>query len=187
MAFSMVGRALRGRRAGEGKLTWHRTAAGAGETFTLTSPAFGDGCPIPLRHAATKAGQNLSPPLAWSGEPPQAAELVLIVEDADAPTPRPFVHCVARIDPAIGSLPEGALAPGTAVKGITIGRGGLRQTGYTGPRPIPGHGPHHYVFQLFALDRALPQPSTISPRALAAAMSGRVIARARLTGVFELA
>jgi Raf kinase inhibitor-like YbhB/YbcL family protein len=187
MAFSMVGRALRGRRAGEGKLTWHTATADADETFTLTSPAFSDGCPIPLRHAATKGGQNLSPPLEWSGQPPQAAELVLVVEDADAPTPRPFVHCVARIDPAIGSLPEGALAADTAVTGVTIGRGGLRQVGYTGPRPIPGHGPHHYVFQLFALDRALTQPAAISPRALAAAMSGQVIARARLTGLFELA
>jgi phosphatidylethanolamine-binding protein (PEBP) family uncharacterized protein len=68
---------------------------------------------------------------------------------------------------------------------VRLGRGGLRHFGYAGPRPVPGHGPHRYAFQLFALDQGLDQSPGISPRALSQAMDGHVIARARLTGTFE--
>lgn len=179
MAF--VGKALRGVRAGEAKLSWNSPGLGSAELMTLTSPAFAHDDPIPERYAGRGLDESISPPLAWTGVPPGATELALIVEDQDAPMPRPFVHCVAHhIRPDLDGLAEGALSASTADPRITIART------YIGPQPIRGHGPHRYVFQIFALD-SLPGPSPkLGPRRLVAAMSGHVIARGRLDGRFEL-
>jgi phosphatidylethanolamine-binding protein (PEBP) family uncharacterized protein len=46
---------------------------------------FGAGADIPSKY--TCKGQNVSPPLAWSGVPASAKSLALIVEDPDAPDP----------------------------------------------------------------------------------------------------
>jgi phosphatidylethanolamine-binding protein (PEBP) family uncharacterized protein len=58
--------------------------------------------------------------------------------------------------------------------------------GCTGPSPIAGHGPHHYVFQLFALDSRVELPANGSPTAVVATLTAHVIARALLTGTYEL-
>ena len=58
----------------------------------LSSPAWANGEPIPERYAraGVHAGghvvpaENLSPPLVWSGVPPEARSLVLICQDFDA-------------------------------------------------------------------------------------------------------
>ena len=116
------------------------------------------GRPYLKRHAGLGVGANLSPPLAWSGIPPDAAELVLIVQDPDAPLRRPVVHLIAMgITPTTQAMREGMLTP-HANPTITYGRGAFGVIGYAGPRPIPAHGPHRYAFQLFALKRKLALP-----------------------------
>jgi phosphatidylethanolamine-binding protein (PEBP) family uncharacterized protein len=71
----------------------------------LHSSAFHDHGPIPHRHA--KDGENLSPPLNWSGVPEEASELALLCEDRDAPSGS-FVHwLVTGIDPHIDGLEAG--------------------------------------------------------------------------------
>src|SRR5688572_20049721 len=110
--------------------------------ITLTSPAFADGEAIPERH--TCSGEDVAPPLAWSGVPDGTAELALLVEDPDAPGGT-FVHWVlAGLDPSSGGLAEG-----TVPAGAVEGRNGFRRRGYGGPCPPPGR-PHRYVFMLFA-------------------------------------
>ncbi|WRZ88125.1 YbhB/YbcL family Raf kinase inhibitor-like protein [Streptomyces sp. NBC_01007] len=161
------------------------------ELLTLTSGHFGHGDAMPLEHCAKHVGgDDLSPHLAWTQPPPGTAQLLLVVEDIDVPMARPAVHCVALIDPASRHLDPGALnarqpAPGVHVLRSTIGRG------YHGPAPIKGHGPHHYVFQLFALSTPVDShPGTTPvdrarPRSLLAAVTAPVLDRGRLTGVFE--
>src|SRR5438105_3487933 len=62
--------------------------------LNLASPAFADGAELPAKY--TCEGQDLSPPLAWSGVPANAKSLALIVDDPDAPDPaapkRTWVH-----------------------------------------------------------------------------------------------
>ncbi|MEV6483403.1 YbhB/YbcL family Raf kinase inhibitor-like protein [Streptomyces sp. NPDC051576] len=188
---TLLGRLLANRRAGESHTAWNLPNLRGPEQLTLTSEDFGDGDAIPLKHCAKSVGgADLSPHLAWSQLPSGTAQLLLVVEDIDVPIAKPAVHCLALIDPTAGHLEPGALsarqpAPGVRVLRSTIGRG------YHGPAPIKGHGPHHYVFQLFALPAAVdntPGPTPIDrarPRALLPTITAPVLDRARLTGVYE--
>jgi len=158
--------------------------------MTLRSNAFDDGTPIPQRHSGAGVGNDISPHLEWTGAPAATTELVVIVEDPDVPLPRPIVHClITGIAPQVHEIPEGALNLGSGQHGtdppFVIGRGTARRRGYAGPRPIPGHGPHRYIFQMFALDTTtgLGEDATLT-RTLAA-IDGHVIARAKLTGIYE--
>jgi phosphatidylethanolamine-binding protein (PEBP) family uncharacterized protein len=60
----------------------------------------------------------------------------------------------------------------------------LSKDGYSGPRPIPGHGAHRYRFHVLALGRRVPEDAT-SVKAVLAAASGHVMARGTLTGTYE--
>jgi phosphatidylethanolamine-binding protein (PEBP) family uncharacterized protein len=53
--------------------------------FTLISPAFEPNGEIPSRY--TCEGENISPPLEWSGAPDKTESFVLTLEDPDAPDP----------------------------------------------------------------------------------------------------
>ena len=159
----------------------HALASARAETRTeaavsVSSPAFAAGGAIPLRHSAY--GDGVSPALRWSGVPAQARSLALMMEDPDATSARPYVHWLAwNIDPAAGGLPEGPIA-------LTQGRNTRGSIAYFGPRP-PGARPHHYHFQLFALDRRLDLAPGADREALLAAMNGHVIAKGDLVGLFS--
>ena len=113
--------------------------------FELSSPAFANGAPIPI--AYTGEGQDVSPPLVWTGVPEGTEQLLLVVEDPDAPTPQPWIHWVlANLRPDLPGLAEGSDGGGSAATNS------FRKLGYGGPMPPPGHGPHRYVFTLYALD-----------------------------------
>jgi Raf kinase inhibitor-like YbhB/YbcL family protein len=188
----LLGTVLKNRRAGQAQLAWNQPNLAGQETLTLTSVAFAEGGAIPAENAGKRAGgSNVSPALAWSTLPPATAQLLLVIEDIDAPTSRPFVHCVALVDPAelaasAGGLPAGALSAQAPGPGVRLLRSGMGR-GYLGPEPIKGHGAHHYVFQLFALSAAPTDCGldTAKARAVLASVSSQVLARGRLTGTYE--
>jgi Raf kinase inhibitor-like YbhB/YbcL family protein len=181
-----IGRALRNRRAGQDTLAWNGSEVQAPENFSLASPAFEHGARIPARHRGRIFGPNISPELEWTSPPAGSVELVLIIEDPDAPRPTPATHALAiGIDPALRGLPENALVQPSPVTGIRHGAGPLGRRGWAGPMPVPSHGPHFYVFQLYALDRALALPEKFTLADALAAMKGHVIGRARLDGTYE--
>ncbi|MFJ5307139.1 YbhB/YbcL family Raf kinase inhibitor-like protein [Streptomyces sp. NPDC088350] len=188
---TLLGRLLRNRRAGETHTAWNLANLRGPDQLSLTSEDFGDGDTMPLKHCAKQiGGADLSPHLAWTPLPPGTAQLLLVVEDIDVPMAKPAVHCLALIDPATGHLEPGALSarqpgPGVRVLRSTIGRG------YHGPAPVKGHGPHRYVFQLFALAAPVenasgaPPVDRARPRALLPTITAPVLGRGRRTGVFE--
>lgn len=140
-------------------------------TLTLTSGAFDDGEPIPVRHACVnQGGENASPPLAWSGVPAGTATLVLVVHDPDAPLPGGFTHLVTTIPPDRTTVDDGASLTGEGPMARWIG-------------PCPPSGEHHYVFTLYAFG-----PETaIAPdadKAAVDAVAGGALATATLTGLF---
>jgi len=182
-----IGRWVRPIRAGDRHLACNDSRIGATPAeILLTSPAFADGAAIPDRHAGLGLGENLSPPLEWSAVPSWTCEMVLIVQDPDAPLPRPLVHLIATGIPRNpGGVPDGFLSPGTG-RDITFGCGSFGRIGYAGPRPVRGHGPHRYVFQIFALASRLRVAAKPNLRTTISAMSGFVLAHGRLSGTYEI-
>jgi hypothetical protein len=187
MPVNPLGHALRNRRAGHHTLVWAHPDLQAPETFTLTSPAFDHGTPIPERHRGRVFGANISPALAWTPPPAHTAELVLIVQDPDVPFRRPATHALTLgIDPALTGIPENGLTHPSPIAGLTHGKGGLGHRGWAGPMPPRSHGPHSYVFELFALDHRTGLGEEFGLGEVLAAMTGHLIARARLDGTYEI-
>jgi len=149
----VIGHALHDQRAGLDKLAFNKAPLRSGmAAITVSSLAFRDHEPLPVPYTADGAGH--SPSLQWTGLPEQAQSAVLIVEDADAPTPQPFVHAiVVGLPPGDGALREGAIdsLDGHAPE-VHCGLNSLLQAHWLPPDPPPGHGVHRYAFQLFALD-----------------------------------
>lgn len=187
MPANPLGRALRNRRAGQDTLVWARPDLQVPETFTLTSPAFDHGAPIPERYRGRLFTANISPALAWTTPPAGTAELVLVVQDPDVPLGKPATHALTvGMEPSLGGLPESALTHPSPVPGLRHGKGPLGRRGWAGPMPVRSHGPHSYVFQLFALDRRLDLPEKFTLADALRAMTGHVIGRARLDGTYEI-
>lgn len=152
----------------------------------ITSDAFLPSAVIPRRY--TSDGQNLSPPLKWSGLPPQTRELALIAEDPDAPQPEPFVHWVVYgIPPEANGLPEGVpnRERPDAPAGALQGRNSFAKVGYGGPAPPRGHGLHHYHFRVYALNEPLKVKAQLDKKALLSAMSGHVLDEGELVGTYQ--
>lgn len=178
-----VGRALSGLKAGLEKTAYHSRFAEVPETVALTSPAFADGTPMPARF--TEDGAKTSPPLAWSGLPEGTARVAILVEDADSPTPKPLVHLIAwNLSATPSEISEGALVGADAKARYELGGNSFFQDAWLPPDPPTGHGAHRYLFQLYALDRALALPASPGRGAMTDAMTGRVLAKGRLIGTY---
>jgi Raf kinase inhibitor-like YbhB/YbcL family protein len=144
--------------------------------LSLTSDAFESGQPIPARH--TCEGADVSPALSWSAPPDLTRSLALVCDDPDAPSGT-FTHWLAwGIDPAAGGLTEGEPAP-------VEGRNDFGSTGYRGPCPPRGHGPHRYFFRLHALDTELGLATGAGRDELERAVDGHTLASAEVTGTYE--
>jgi Raf kinase inhibitor-like YbhB/YbcL family protein len=161
-------------------------AGGGGEvTFSISSSAFSPQGEIPTRY--TCEGEDVSPPLAWSGAPAGTKSFALIVDDPDAPDPRApkvtWVHWVVYDLPAgASSLPE-AVATSALPAGTREGVNDWQRTGWGGPCPPVGR--HRYFFKLYALDTPLGDLRRPSKAALEKAMAGHVLARAELVGTYQ--
>jgi len=160
------------------------TAAAAGSgPLTLTSSAFGAGASIPKVY--TCEGEDISPPLSWSGVPAGARSLALIVSDPDAPDPAAprmtWFHWVAYDLPAkAANLPESIdRLPADG----RDGRNSWKRTGYGGPCPPIGR--HRYFFRLYALDTVLPDLHHPDAAALLQAMQGHILEQTALMGTYR--
>lgn len=152
-------------------------------TLKLSSPAFADGGEIPSKY--TCEGQDVSPPLAWSGVPAGAKSLALVVDDPDAPDPAApkmtWVHWVLyNIPPSASSLGE---AVSELPAGTLEGLNDWRRTGYGGPCPPVGR--HRYFHKLYALDTVLPDLGRPTKARLEARIQGHVIGQAELVGTYR--
>jgi phosphatidylethanolamine-binding protein (PEBP) family uncharacterized protein len=185
MKLHWLGRLLRGVRAGELHSVANNSALnGVPETIFLESAWFLNGEHMPLSSAGIGVGENVSPPFTWRGIPAETVELAIIMEDLDSPWPRPVVHMIAcGISPDCAGMAEGTLAPTTS--DVCFGKGTVGAPGYGGPRPVPGHGPHRYVFYILALNRHAKFQVPPTLKEFLKDVMGTVIAYGRLVGTYE--
>jgi Raf kinase inhibitor-like YbhB/YbcL family protein len=152
-------------------------------TLTLESSHFTNGAAIPER--CTCEGEDVSPPLQWSGIPGGTKSLALIVDDPDAPDPAApktvWVHWV------LYNIPASAAGLGENVRqlpaGTCEGLNDWKRTGYGGPCPPIGR--HRYYFKLYALDTMLNLDGEPTKAQLEKAMHGHVLEQAILMGTYQ--
>jgi Raf kinase inhibitor-like YbhB/YbcL family protein len=151
----------------------------------LKSPDFTHNGEIPK--IFTCDGDDISPTLSWSGLPPKAKSLALIVDDPDAPDPAnpkmTWVHWLLYNIPAtVAELPKGIAA--SALPTHTLqGKNDWNRTGYGGP--CPPIGKHRYFHKLYVLDIELPDLRLPTKAQLEQAMAGHIIERTELIGTYQ--
>lgn len=116
--------------------------------LTLESSAFQDKARIPDRY--TCMGDDISPPLAWTGAPSGTRSFALLCDDPDAPAGTWHHWAAFDIPVDRDGLPE-AFPKQAQSGGIRQAINDFRRSGYGGPCPPPGHGVHRYRFRLLAL------------------------------------
>ena len=142
------------------------------DAISVTSAAFEDGGTIPARHSCD--GQDVSPPLEWSGAPDGTAAYALIVDDPDA---RGFVHWLLADIPADRtSLDEGSSAG-------TEGRNDFGRPGWGGP--CPPSGSHRYAFTIHALSEPTALRAGFTADELRAALDGKTLASGQLAATYS--
>lgn len=181
-----IGHALVNQRAGMENVLYnelfrHRNTG----RLELSSPAFVFNGRLPVRFTAD--GEGVSPPLSWDGVPGEAESLAIIVEDADSPTPHPFVHAIVVGLPArTASLDEGALqSPDHVGANVETGQNSFFQHAWLPPDPPRGHGEHRYVFQVYALRASAPFSRSPGRREFTNAILDRALAVGCLIGTYE--
>jgi len=150
--------------------------------MNVTSTAFTDRGPIPKKHS--QEGDNVSPPIAWSGAPEETKAFAILCHDPDAPLITSngqygYVHWVLYGVPGtVTSLPEGTTD-------YVAGKNETGDVGFTGPMPPNGHGLHHYFFWVIALDRAVELPPGLTLGQLLQKIEPHAIAMNRLVGTYQ--
>ena len=153
----------------------------------LSSSAFQEGKSIPTKYAyqGVVGGKNISLPLAWNDAPPETRSFALSIIDPH-PVAKNWVHWfVINIPKSVTSLAEDASA-----KSMPAGSKELYNSygtsGYGGPQPPKGSGPHPYVVTLYALNvEHIDLSQNASLAAFEKALDGNVLALVRITGIYE--
>ena len=156
-------------------------------SMKLTSPAFEDGQSMPMR--LTCEGEDISPPLKWSGVPMGTRSLALVVDDPDAPDPaapeRTWVHWVVYdLEPKTRELDPGA-SRGGLPKGSRQGSNDWKKAAYGGPCPPVGR--HRYFHKLYALDTTIGDKGALTKAQLEEEMKDHILGSAQLVGTYEKA
>ena len=150
--------------------------------LSISSPSFANGGEIPKKFSCD--GPDVSPQLGWSEPPAGTAAFALLVDDPDAPAGNWNHWTIWNIPASARSLPEGVSKSRRLPDGSQQGMNDFKKVGYNGPCP-PANKPHHYHFQLFAVDTKLNLTGDAGKPELATAMKGHVLAQAEWIGTFR--
>lgn len=172
--------------AGE-KISLAQQAAPAPSKFKVTTSAFFDTDWIPVQYTCG-VPDAISPGLAWSDAPEGAASFAVIFHDTDAAPGKgamDVTHWILWNIPASATKLAPDVKPDSSPDGIVQGKNIRGVNGYQPPCPPAGARPHHYFFELYALDTKLSLPAGSSRADLTAAMDGHVLGKATVVGIFR--
>lgn len=160
------------------------TASDHAVVLSVTSSAFEAGGTMPAKYCTTavSGGQNVSPPLAWTGVEGARSYAVVMIDRH--PVANGWVHWIV-VDLPAGtlSLPEGA--SGTLPSPVRELRSTFGSRGYGGPQPPAGTGDHPYEISVYALDvTSLDVPAAPSADEIAQALKGHVVGAGSLSAYY---
>lgn len=146
------------------------------QDLEVTSPDLGADARLADQHAHDRG--DVAPRLEIHGVPSDAVELAVICHDPDAPLPDGFTHwTLYGVPPTVSEVGPDADAS------FRPGPNDFGGTGYAGPQPPDGHGPHHYYFWVYALRR--PVEGAPDRRTFIETYGADVIEQNRIVGVYE--
>jgi Raf kinase inhibitor-like YbhB/YbcL family protein len=172
--------------AGVAGVTGHPQTAPAPPKFKLTTPAYPEFAMIPTQYSCSDPSPT-SPALSWSNPPANTASFAVILHDTDAAPGKmtmDVTHWIFWNIPASSTQIMGNIKPDTTPDGIQQGKNVRGVNGFQPPCPPVGGTPHHYIFELYALDTKLDLMAGASRADLLKAMDGHVIGKAAYVGVF---
>ena len=138
-------------------------------------------------------GGNHSPALRWSNPPAGTKSYAVTVYDPDAPTGSGWWHWVVFNIPASATgLPAdfgrlgGAAAATADLASAVQSRTDFGTGGFGGACPPAGHGPHHYVFTVYALKTDKFDLKADAPAAMVGFyINGNNLGAARVQGTYS--
>ena len=154
--------------------------------FKLTSSAFTDGGKVPTEYSCADKDAK-SPALDWSNAPAGTMSFALIMHDTDAAPQKKTMdvtHWILWNIPGNADKLAGDVKPDSSSEGIAQGKNIRGVNGFQPPCPPPGATPHHYTFELYALDTKLDLPAGATRDELLKAMDGHIIGKATTVGLF---
>jgi len=154
--------------------------------FKLMSSAYNEGSMIPTQYSCADPNAS-SPALQWNNPPAATMSFAVILHDTDAAPAKgtmDVTHWIFWNVPAGSTSVAGGVKPDASPDGIAQGKNVRNVNGYQPPCPPPGATPHHYIFELYALDTKLDLPAGSSRADLLKAMEGHVIGKATYVGLF---
>jgi Raf kinase inhibitor-like YbhB/YbcL family protein len=166
-------------------------------SLLMTSTAFRDMTRIPTQYtcAATtpppsgprNISTGVSPEMGWTNAPKGTVTFVLILHDPDAHVPKAptdVTHWIVfNISADTVALGED-ITPSTPLPDTLQGNNIMGKAGYQGPCAPPG-APHHYTFELLALDEKLDLPAGATREQIEDAVKGHVLGSAVYIGLFN--
>jgi Raf kinase inhibitor-like YbhB/YbcL family protein len=164
---------------GSGHRAERGTGTGGAASIAVTTSAFEAGQAIPTTY--TCEGDNLPPPLRWTGVPSGTAEVAVVIEDPDAPQGT-FVHWIVRGLPA---APTGELGSEALAASAVQLPGSSGQAAYVGPCPPDNGGNHHYHFEVLALPARVQVPASLSPGEAVRRLKTAAVGRGEVVGTFH--
>jgi Raf kinase inhibitor-like YbhB/YbcL family protein len=171
---------------GTGNAAAQQQAAPPPSKFAMTSSAFSDGDWIPVQYSCG-VPDGASPEVQWSNPPAGAVSFALIMHDTDAAPANgsmDVTHWILWNIPGNAAQLTAGVQPDTSPDGIVQGKNIRGVNGYQPPCPPAGALPHHYFFELYALDAKLNLAAGASRADLLQAMDGHVIGKATHSGIF---
>ncbi len=148
----------------------------------ITSEAFGRGARIPDEY--TCKGANVSPPLSFGSLPAGTQSLVVICDDPDAPSGL-FTHWILyNVPKDAKQIQKGVLKKPVLIDGSRHGINSYGRMEYSGPCAPPGK-PHHYHFDIYALDTMLALRAPVTRKEIGNAMEGHMLGKGSLMGLFS--
>jgi Raf kinase inhibitor-like YbhB/YbcL family protein len=154
--------------------------------FKLMTSAYSEGSMIPSQYSCADPNAS-TPALQWSNPPEGTVSFAVILHDTDAAPGKgamDVTHWIFWNVPASSTSVAGGVKPDSSPDGILQGKNVRNVNGYQPPCPPPGATPHHYIFELYALDAKLDLPAGSARADLLKAMDGHVIGKATYVGLF---
>ncbi|HWD57570.1 MAG TPA: YbhB/YbcL family Raf kinase inhibitor-like protein [Stellaceae bacterium] len=132
--------------------------AARADVLTLTSPQIQDNGTLAVKNACSDkqrspncVGENISPPLQWSGVPEGTKSFALLLFDPEGRAPVGVSHMVLYGIPAdITGFKEGEL--GQPSDKFIGGKSTMEKSVYFGPGTPPNTDWHHYTWTVVATD-----------------------------------